>query len=244
MKVDILFDGFPGKSSRGFLGWSSCILIRPDNGKPILFDTAGFNERYSLLSKLKHLGVNETEIESVFLSHFHFDHAVNYSLFENARFYLHEKEIEHIYENGRKDLAVPVEMFSALKNSGRLTVLSGWEGTAAGLHWHLTPGHTPGLYSIFMEYNGQKWVLASDAVKNRYELISASAAMTWDDAESRESILKIREWADVVVSGHDGLLQINREGKEMNVQALSKASVTITLPKGADGEEKSISLEF
>ncbi|MFT9846355.1 MBL fold metallo-hydrolase [Aneurinibacillus sp. REN35] len=244
MKIDILFDGFPGKSSRGFLGWSSCILIRPHPGQAILFDTVGFNERYALLSKLDQLGIDRTEIQTIFLSHFHFDHAVNYPLFENARFYLHEKELEHVKQNGKRDLAVPVEMLPSLEASGRLSILSGKEGTVEGLNWRLTPGHTPGLYSIFVEYNGEKWVLASDAVKNRYELTHEQAAMTWNDKESTQSIQMIKEWADIVVSGHDGLLRITRQNKRCDIEPMYQTSVTISLPDNGEQKGRVIPLEF
>jgi N-acyl homoserine lactone hydrolase len=244
MKLDILFHGFPGKSNRGFLGWSSCVLLRGKNNKPILFDTAGFNERYSLLSKLDGLGIRPHDIETVFLSHFHFDHAVNYSLFENACFYLHEKEVEHVKQNGKKDLAIPFEMFAALENSGKLAVLSGDQGETEGIMWRHTPGHTPGLYSLFLEHEGERWVLASDAVKNRYELLAEEAAMTWNDEESSQSIRMIKEWADVVLPGHDQLLRVIRNGEKTEVKALGKCDINIILPQNSNGGEKIISLEF
>ncbi|MED4909024.1 MBL fold metallo-hydrolase [Brevibacillus centrosporus] len=244
MQVDILYEGFPGKSSRGFLGWSSCALIRPNHSKAILFDTAGFNERYSLLSRLDALQVANEQIGSVFISHFHFDHAVNYPLFENAQFYMHENEVEHIRMNGRTDLAVPVEMYQALAESGRLTLLTGSAGEVEGIHWRLTPGHTPGLCSLFFEYNHEKWVLASDAIKNRYELMTEKAAMTWDDGESTKSIQMIKEWADIVVTGHDGIIKIIREQTGTMVKALTNPTVEITLPTDASGKPDIRSLKL
>lgn len=156
MRVDLLFQGFPGRSSRGFLGWSSSVLIRQEGKSPILFDTVGFNERGALLTRLQELGVNREDIGTVLLSHFHFDHAVNYPLFPNATFYLHEEEVTHIENNGEADLAVPAEMYPALRDSGRLSLLSGKSGVVEGLNWIHTPGHTPGLYSILLDYQGKK----------------------------------------------------------------------------------------
>lgn len=230
MEITLLFHGFPGRSNRGFLGWSSCVLIRQSGRQPMLFDTLGFNERYTLLSRLHTLGITREDIGSVFISHFHFDHAVNYSLFPNATFYMHAAEVQHIEQNGSKDLAVPVEMYPALRDSGRLTLLSGETGEVEGLQWLLTPGHTPGLCSLIAEYKGKKWALASDAVKNIEELRSEEAAMTWDDAQSKASLKAIKQIADVVIPGHDRILEIDRTGEKVQVKALTESVIEITVP--------------
>ncbi len=230
MRVDLLFQGFPGRSSRGFLGWSSCVLIRQEGKSPILFDTVGFNERGALLTRLQELGVNREDIGTVLLSHFHFDHAVNYPLFPNATFYLHEEEVTHIENNGEADLAVPAEMYPALRDSGRLSLLSGKSGVVEGLNWIHTPGHTPGLYSILLDYQGKKWALVSDTVKNISELITGEVAMTWDDARSRESINAVKQWADIVVPGHDRLLEIRRTGQQVEVMPLNESVIDIIVP--------------
>lgn len=243
MKADVLFTGFPGRTNRGFLGWSSCVLIRMENERPILFDTAGFNERYVLIDKLASLGVHPDDVGSVFLSHFHFDHAVNYGMFKNAVYYLHEKEIEYVKTCGRQDLAIPYEMFPGLEKSGRLSVLSGNAGIVKGLKWVHTPGHTPGLYSLFIEYRGERWVLASDAVKNEGELLTGLVAMSKDPVSSYRSIELIRGWADVVVPGHDGLLRIRREENKTTVHLIEKPLVEVMIPRGADPEMRTLILE-
>ncbi|QQE74394.1 MBL fold metallo-hydrolase [Brevibacillus composti] len=230
MDITVLFDGFPGRSSRGFLGWSSCVLIRREGERPILFDTLGFNERYTLLERLNQAGVSPDEIGTVLLSHFHFDHAVNYPLFPNATFYLHEKEVAHIAENGKKDLAVPVEMFPALRDCGRLEILSGTSGIVEGLNWLHTPGHTPGLYSILVDYQGEKWAIVSDTIKNRQELSTGEVSMTWDDAKSKESIEAIKEWADIVVPGHDQLLRVHRSGKNAEIVPVNESVLNVIVP--------------
>jgi N-acyl homoserine lactone hydrolase len=230
MQIDVLFQGFPGRSSRGFLGWSSCILIRQRGKAPILFDTVGFNERLSLLTKLEDLGVHREDVGTVLLSHFHFDHAVNYPLFPNATFYLHEEEVLHIEKNGEKDLVIPVEMYPALRDSGRLSLLSGKSGTVEGLNWIHTPGHTPGLYSLLLDYQGKKWALVSDTIKNITELRTGEVAMTWDETRSRESIAAIRQWADIVVPGHDRLLEIKRNGQQVEVNPLNESVIEVIVP--------------
>lgn len=230
MRIDVLFQGFPGISDRGFLGWSSCVLIRLNGKAPILFDTAGFNERRMLLDRLNRLGVNKEDIGTVFLSHFHFDHAVNYPLFQNAVFYLHEDEAKYVDTVGDKDLAVPAEMFPSLRDSGRLSILKGKSGVVEGFDWMHTPGHTPGLCSLFLNHEGKRWALASDAVKNISELITGEVAAAWCDNKSRESINAIKDWADIIVPGHDRMLQIQRNPVSIQVKPISNNDVEIKIP--------------
>jgi len=241
MRLDILFGGFPGRSNRGFLGWSSCVLIRTDDAPPVLFDTGGFNERYVLKERLESLGVSPGDIGSVFLSHFHFDHVANCSMFKRATFYLHEREARYVKRCGHEDLAVPVEIFLSVGAGGRLSLLSGPSGTAAGIKWLATPGHTPGSLSLLLEYRGRRWALASDAVKNRLELLTGHAAMTRDPEKSRRSIEAVGAWADVVVPGHDALLAVVRE--EGGLRVREEVPTVVELTVAVNGEtEKSCSL--
>lgn len=244
MKIDVLFSGFPGQSERGFLGWSSCVLIRTGAGEPILFDTAGFNERAVLLQKLHKLGISPEDIRKIYLSHYHFDHAANAGLFPNAEIFLHEEEVGHVrrcQNNEATDLAVPYEMFYGIDSSGKLRILKGKQGKNDSIEWKLTPGHTPGLYSLILEFEGRKWVLASDSVKNQTELITGGVAMSLDPAKSHASIEWIRSVADVVVPGHDRIIYINRtEGDQLQIKKESDPEVNIITPEKATVTIKTI----
>ncbi len=230
MDIEILFGGFPGRSNRGFLGWSSCVLIRMNGQRPVLFDTGGFNERYVLQDKLYEFGISTNDVGSIFLSHFHFDHAVNYGLFKNAVVYLHEEEAKYVESHGCEDLAIPVEMFESLQASGRLFLLSGTSGQSAGIKWLATPGHTPGSLSLLLEHLGQRWALAADAVKNRLELLTGNTTMTLDQENSRRSIEAIQTWADIVVPGHDAVLTVSRDKGKLQVNAISSTRVEVMAP--------------
>jgi N-acyl homoserine lactone hydrolase len=234
VRLDILFTGFPGRSDRGFLGWSSCVLVRSETGSPILFDTAGFNERVMLYERLGQLGMKPEDIGAVFLSHFHFDHVANVGMFPNAKIYLHEKEIAHIHacRNGNvHDPAVPHELFLALESSDNLRVLRGPRGRVDTWEWVLTPGHTPGLCSMLLTIGGKKWVLASDAVKNSYELETETVTMTLDPKASKQSIVWIKNTADVVIPGHDEQLILERTDESaIHVVKHAHPNITIEVP--------------
>jgi glyoxylase-like metal-dependent hydrolase (beta-lactamase superfamily II) len=157
---------------------------------------------------------------------------------------MHELELRHVLDDRSRDLAVPREMFPALQDSGRLRVLSGEGGMVEGLRWVHTPGHTPGLISLFLQYGGERWVLASDAVKSRHELVTGIASMTEDYAASSASIAKIRQYADRVMPGHGGLLRLERVNGEVLVHTAATTGAEVTVyPSGDPRAARVISLE-
>src|ERR1035438_560074 len=73
--IEMLLSGFPGKSSRDYLGWSGCYLVITASGRRLLFDTAGYNERATVINSLAKLSVAPEDVDFVVLSHLHFDRA-------------------------------------------------------------------------------------------------------------------------------------------------------------------------
>src|SRR6201997_4144241 len=93
--IDILLGGFPGRSERGYLGWSGCYLVATSKGERILFDTPGYNERAVVVAKLAERGISPASLDLVILSHLHFDHAANWDLFPRAEIVVHERELAY-----------------------------------------------------------------------------------------------------------------------------------------------------
>lgn len=236
MDIVPLFSGFPAASDRGFLGWSSCVLLR--DRAPMLFDTLGYPERAVLLGRLAEQGVDPEQVGAVFLSHFHFDHALNYRLFPNAALYLHEVELAYAEAHHRDDLAIPIEALSDLRDTGRLRLLRGASGTVEGVDWFLAPGHTEGLYALRIPQGDATWVLASDAVKNLAELRSGRVAMTRDPGASERSIARIAAMADVILPGHDRPIEVTRGDDGPRFRPLGAGEVTIRLADGVPGEPR------
>ena len=82
--IDILVQGFPGKAvCHGGLGWSTVVLIR-GHGCNILVDTGGFGMRGLLQEKLDDHGLKPSNISHVLLTHSHYDHSVNWTMFPNC----------------------------------------------------------------------------------------------------------------------------------------------------------------
>jgi glyoxylase-like metal-dependent hydrolase (beta-lactamase superfamily II) len=208
--IDPLFFGLAGISSRGYLGWSSCVLLTV-SGTRVLFDTCGYNERAELVKRLADRQLTPQDIDVVMLSHIHFDHAVNVGLFADAAVYVHEIDMAHAHDNYQRDLAVPVEVLPMLDMRKNVHILSGNRGTCAGINWFLAPGHTPGLIALEVKLeakNEQRCVvLASDAVKNLEALTHGVIQNTWDEAATKQTFEAIAKRATHILPGHDGWLE-------------------------------------
>lgn len=237
MKPEVLIGGFPGYADRGFLGWSTVVLLRGKEN--FLFDTGSFGERYVLLERLRQRGVEPQDIKAIFLSHCHYDHVLNCSLFSRAEIYIHAKEYEYAMQNCEKDLVVPTEFLISLERSGRLVFLQGEGEIYPGLKVLEVPGHTPGSIALAFIFEDRRYILTGDAVKNLGELVLGEALMSLDPEASRKSISRIKERADIVIPGHDRALVVENG----DIKRLEPASVTVFVATGAGSGPENFLLE-
>jgi glyoxylase-like metal-dependent hydrolase (beta-lactamase superfamily II) len=227
MKIEMVFQGFPGKLLGGILGWSSVVYI-DTAGTKIVFDTAGPGRRNDLRARLEEVGTKANDIDILVLSHFHDDHVYNVDCFPNAQILLHAKEAEWVLSDPDA-FAIPKHMYPAVVGSGRLQLISDDVEIAPGVQTILIPGHTPGCMGLVLRENGKPTtVLAGDAVKNLAELATGKVAMSLNNDSSARSIAKIRNIADIVIPGHDRTLQITPD----KIIAISSIHGTIVIPPG------------
>ena len=130
---------------------------------------------------LAKVGVAPEQIERVFLTHMHFDHANNVPAFPHAEVYVQWAE----YEGWMKALSLPdlytplgdrswivrsidrddIETFGALAGDRRLRFVFGDEELLPGIRAHLSrDGHTFGTQWISVETSDGPYVVAGDAV--------------------------------------------------------------------------------
>jgi len=77
---------------------SNCYLVRAD-GKNLLIDTSGKENREELVNSLQKIKIKPENIDSILLTHFHYDHIGNLNLFKNAKIYASKQEIEDFKKN-------------------------------------------------------------------------------------------------------------------------------------------------
>jgi len=204
-----IFEGFPGRARRGYLGWSSCYLIRTDDGASYLFDCAGPGDRGELRTRLQDNGVAPDELTAVVISHFHYDHAANWDLFSSAKFYIHERELDYI-ESGEAggDLGLLRNQLQALKDSVNVNVVRGDQQPLGDLTLLHLPGHTPGSMGLQLGRS----ILCSDALKHRWDIERSEVSLpVWNPQTARKSIARLAESADTLYPGHDSPLKKQRD---------------------------------
>ncbi len=225
--VETLFSGFPAKSSRGFLGWSAVYLVVTNQGRKILFDTAGYNERATLVAALTQRQIALDSIHTVVLSHLHFDHAANWDLFPGAEIVVHEKEMEYA-RSPQTDLSALRHQSWALAESPRLRLITGDGPLEPDIELLLVPGHTPGSLAL---KTGSS-VLCGDALKNRWDLQGQVALPVWDAEQFQASVRKLASLAGKLYPGHDVPLEREAHGWVPR----GKPAVTITFANGRQQE--------
>ncbi len=219
-------------------------LVRHPNAGPILVDTAlhasveaqpsanlgrGFaaatNYRLpegDLPAQLRAHDVDPKSIETVVMTHLHFDHASGIAEFPNATFVLSAREWEfattvnrpllHGYRRSHFDYlfdyrAIDFDgpLIDSYASFGRTFDLFG-DGS---VRLAFTPGHTPGHISVIAHLRTRDFVIAGDAVYTARQLRGATEPSRPEDMHqwrrSRRELQRYHErYPDAVVSpGHD-----------------------------------------
>lgn len=204
---EVLIHGFPGRTPRGFLGWSTTVLLHTSGG-PVLFDTGAAGDRPGLLAALAHRGIAPSDIGTIVLSHLHFDHIANAECFPNAELVLHQAELSYFYDERGRDPALPVFQIEGMLARSKLQLIHGELELFPGVQLLRTPGHTAGHIGLACRHDGATHVLAQDAIKHRIDARNGTTAAAHDHEAAAASIARIMAIADVIVPGHDMPLRI------------------------------------
>ena len=169
-------------------------------------------EKIDIALKAKNIEVDEIDV--IIITHLHWDHCSNLSLFKNCTFYLQKKELEYA-----KKTAIPFYYRSYEIEQAGLTpdyaeiefeLLNGAAQILPGIHVISTPGHSLGHQSVVLE-GEQTYVIAGDAClcyQNLEPDEDKNIAFTMigrymDVNAAWESLDKINSIADVVLPSHD-----------------------------------------
>jgi N-acyl homoserine lactone hydrolase len=207
-RIDIVVQGYPGKSvCHGGLGWSTIALLR-GHGRVVMIDVGSFSQRGMILDRLRAHGLAPADVTDVLLTHAHWDHSINWVMFPRARIVVGADELAWAAAQPWGTTPVPELYIRELDGSGQTARVRPGEEILPGIAAHDAPGHTPG-HLVFALAGGERDVIfTGDAAKNRAELLSRTADMTYDAAVSRRSIEAIWAlWAkkpgSILVPGHD-----------------------------------------
>jgi N-acyl homoserine lactone hydrolase len=216
-EIDILIQGYPGKSSfHAGLGWSAVVLIRCP-GRVILIDTGPIGMRRLLIERLGQKGVTPAAVTDLLLTHAHHDHIVNWPLFGHARIVIGAHELEYSLRVPWGETLVPELYVRELHGWPTLQTVGDGDEALPGITAHLAPGHTPGHLVFVLAGKSREMIFTGDAVKNRAELLSGETDMTYDAAVSEASIAMVRGlWrrrpGNILVPGHDLPMIMQEDG--------------------------------
>lgn len=168
----------------------------------------------SPIDSLHDLGVEAAKVETVILSHLHYDHTGYVSAFENAQFVLQEREMafwtgkfasrsryRHLVDGDDLSFLVRANLDS------RVVWVDGDTDVVPGISVHWVGGHTAGQQVIRITTPKGYAVLTSDAVHFYGEIDDDEpynvVHYVPDMYESFEKIRSLADSPELIVAGHD-----------------------------------------
>ena len=238
-KIDVLTYGFALVTDQGNVGYSTVSLVETD-GRRILIDTGPASRRLWLLKALESRGLGFEDIDTLILTHLHWDHCQNADLFTHSRVLVHPREIDYAQNPNRHDV-MSASYFADMLRKLKVDPISDGDEVAPGVSIIDTPGHTRGHISIVAEHDGERALVAGDAMPDggtvRRKL---PYNVFWDVNDATESVEKMLAASDVFYPGHDRPFRLEGEDLsylhgpmglevEANVEGGGSSSLTYTV---------------
>lgn len=196
--------------------------VLQDGGKPILVDSGpcqdpDWGSRHhnpftraddqSLVVALAKAGIRADSIETVIISHLHWDHCYGNAYLPNARFIVQRAEVAYAVAPLPCDAPIyetqlhPVHF---LKTLDRFEVIDGEREIARGVRCIPLPGHTPGLQGVLVETTAGPYLIASDHCPLFVNFEQRIPTGIIHDLEAwYRSTVRIAALGAVVLPGHD-----------------------------------------
>jgi glyoxylase-like metal-dependent hydrolase (beta-lactamase superfamily II) len=152
-------------------------IVRGRDGKPILVDMGfpqdacashhveAWSDPADLLAAA---GVAPGDIETIVVSHLHWDHFNRPDRFPNAAFWIQDADIQYFTKHASDPAAYAadapsVATIAGLEREGRVHRVDGEAAITGGVRVVKVGGHTPGMQITVCESGDERYVLACDA---------------------------------------------------------------------------------
>jgi N-acyl homoserine lactone hydrolase len=186
--VEPLLLGYGLSSEQGSIGFCGVYLVHAA-GRRILFDCGHTGRRKALLRALR-----GRDVDTLVLSHAHWDHVQNADLFTDVL--IHPREDTSPHGN---PVAPP---WTSTVLTGARPAPDGLE-LAPGVTVTALPGHTAGSIGLTVTTAAGIALLTGDAVPSARALRAGRCANAVDEEAAARSMALVRARADLVYPGHD-----------------------------------------
>ncbi|MDB5611298.1 MAG: Glyoxylase-like metal-dependent hydrolase [Bradyrhizobium sp.] len=212
MRVDVLIPGLPAKADHFLFGICSLMLLR-DGKRTILFDTGPFRVRPMLIEALAAHGLAPADIDTVFVSHLHWDHIENIDLFRHAEILVPRLEFDYAGAVRPTDWGTPPYAREMLQGMRIVLLDDSEQELFPGVRTLLLPGHSVGLQGLVVKAGQGDLVLASDALWSARDAVRGHPDVAFFDPEKGQvSLTRALGAGTVYYPGHDRPFTLN-EGR-------------------------------
>ncbi|WP_158751337.1 MBL fold metallo-hydrolase [Streptomyces bicolor] len=227
--IDILLPGFAIDTDQGYPAFCGVFLVRgPDAAgreRNIIVDAAHVGRRPFLRNALARHGLTAEQIDTVVLTHAHWDHVQNIDLFPRATLVLHPDERRYAHLPHANDWATPAWTGLLLEQLPVREVTDG-EEIIPGVGVIGLPGHSPGSIGIIVQTEHGHAAITGDALHFAYVArTKRNPLVFWDADQAAHSIERVLTVSDLVYPGHDRPFRLTAAG---DIEYLAPFELTVT----------------
>lgn len=205
--VEVVLRGMSLTSSEGNYAPCAVYLVRCDPGdgsrRFVIYDFGHAGRRLKLLAALDRRGIAPDEVETVVVSHAHWDHVQNVDAFHSARVLVHAAELDYVQAPHPGDHATP-PWTRALLSGPSVQACEDGDEVAPGVRVVHLPGHTPGSIGLAVDTESGTALISGDAVGSAQAAVAGQCPnVFWDAREADASVRRVLDLADSIYPGHD-----------------------------------------
>jgi glyoxylase-like metal-dependent hydrolase (beta-lactamase superfamily II) len=168
---------------------------------------------YTLEDGLARHGLQPEDIDLVIHTHLHSDHCENDYKCGNARFYIHEKELQAISNPHPLDYRYVEDFIFEIREADQIEVIREDQQLLPGISVMHTPAHTPGGMTVFIDTaRGKTAITGFCVIRENFEPPIQIRAMEMEvippgtninSYEAYDMMLKVRDMADYIIPLHE-----------------------------------------